>query len=155
MKDSLKIILIVAIIVLQGCSTKLQHRDYSATVEFIYKENTGTIAVKSSVYAKNRENAIEDAQRNAFNVILFKGIPGTDLNVPLVENESEAKSKHGDYFKKLLDQGDYNKYMMSSAFNSESAKVKGGIWVSLDIKINYNSLRKDLEQNQIVRKFGF
>lgn len=155
MKANIIIILITAIVGLHSCSPKLQPQGYSATVEFLYKEDAGTIAVKSSGYGKKKENAIGDAQRNAFNVILFKGIPGTDLNVPLVENESEAKSKHGDYFKKLLDQGDYNKYMMSSAFNSEPAKVKGGVWVSLDIKINYNSLRKDLEQNQIIRKFGF
>ena len=26
---------------------------------------------------------------------------------------------------------------------------------NVDLKINYNSLRKDLEQNQIIRKFGY
>lgn len=151
-----KFILIIVVIGLHSCSPKLQpQNNYSAAVEFLYKETEGTIAVKSTAFGKKKEIATGNAQQNAFNIILFKGIPGTDIKVPLIENESEAKSKHSDYFNKFFGQGGYTKYMMSSTYNSEPVKVKGGYWASLDIKINFNSLRKDLEQNQIIRKFGF
>ncbi len=152
-----KILIIVVVLGLQCCSPKLQpqSQNYSASVEFINKDDSGTITVRSSGFGSKKELAVVDAQLSAFNILLFKGLPGTDLNVPLVENENDAKNKYSEYFKRLLDQGDYNKFMMSSSFNSEPVAVKGGFFVSLDIKINYNSLRKDLEQNQIIRKFGF
>lgn len=145
--------LFVIIIGLQSCSPKLQ--PYSAQVNFLYKEAQGTIAVKSIGYGKNRVDAISDAQKNAFNVILFKGLPGTELNVPLIDNENEVKSKNSEYFKKFFDQSNYRNFMMSSTESSNLIKIKGGNKISVDVKINYNSLRKELEQNLVTRKFGF
>jgi hypothetical protein len=154
MKNILKSILgLIVILGLHNCSPKLQ--PYSAEVNFLYKEAQGTIAVKSTGYGKNQTDAVSEAQKNAFKVILFKGLPGTELNVPLIENENDAKSKKADYFKKFFDEGNYKTFMMSSTESSNLIKVKGGNKISVDVKINYNSLRKDLEQNQVIRKFGF
>lgn len=147
------IYLIIANLGLHSCSPKLQ--PYSSEVNFLYKEAQGTIAVKSTGYGKNQTDAVMDAQKNAFKVILFKGLPGTELNVPLIENENDAKSKHADYFKKFFDEGNYKTLMMSSTESSNLIKMKGTKKITVDVKINYNSLRKDLEQNQLIRKFGF
>ena len=148
MKNIQKSLFIIAIIGLHSCSPKLQ--PYSAEVNFLYKEATGTIAVKSTGFGKNQTDAVSDAQQNA-----FKGLPGTELNVPLIENENDAKSKHSDYFKKFFEQGNYKTFMMSSTESSNLIKMKGTKKITVDVKINYNSLRKDLEQNQLIRKFGF
>lgn len=153
MKNIQKSLFIIAIIGLHSCSPKLI--PYSAEVNFLYKEAQGTIAVKSTGYGNNQTDAVSDAQKNAFKVILFKGLPGTELNVPLIENEVEAKSKKAEYFKKFFDKGNYKTFMMSSTESSNLIKVKGGKKIYVDVKINYNSLRKDLEQNQVIRKFGF
>jgi hypothetical protein len=154
MNSKLKSILVaMSILGLQSCSPKLQ--PYSGEVNFLYKEAQGTIAVKSTGYGKNQSEAVADAQKNAFKILLFKGLPGTELNVPLIENENDANSKHGDYLKKLFDQGNYKSFMMSSTESSNLIKVKGTKKITVDLKINYNSLRKDLEQNQVIRKFGF
>jgi hypothetical protein len=153
MKITLKLFFVIAIIGLHSCSPKLQ--PYPAEVNFLYKEANGTIAVKSIGYGKNQTDAVTDAQKNAFNIILFKGLPGTELNVPLIENESEAKSKHASYFRNLFDDAYYKSFMMSSTESSNLIKIKGNKKISIDVKINYNSLRKDLEQNQVIRKFGY
>lgn len=136
-----------------GCAKK--NIPYSAEVNFLYKEAQGTIAVKSTGYGKNQKEAVEDAQRNAFRVLLFKGIPGTELNIPLVANETEARSKHPEYFKNLLDGAGYRSFTMLSNESSVLTKAYGVKKINVDIKINYNSLRKDLEQNQVIRKFGY
>jgi hypothetical protein len=128
---------------------------YSGEVNFLYKDAQGTITVKSTGYGKNQSDAVIDAQKNAFKVLLFKGIPGTELNVPLIENENDAISKHAAYFKKFFDEGNYKTFMMSSTESSNLIKMKGTKKITVDVKINYNSLRKDLEQNQLIRKFGF
>jgi hypothetical protein len=154
MKDKLKSILgIIVILGLHSCSPKLQ--PYSAEVNFLYKEAQGTIAVKSTGYGKNQTEAVKDAQINAFKVLLFKGLPGTELNVPLIENENDARSKNSEYFKKFFEQGNYKTFMMSSTESSNLIKMKGVKKITVDVKINHNSLRKDLEQNQVIRKFGY
>jgi hypothetical protein len=150
----LKFILFAFVILgLQSCSPKVV--PYSGEVNFIYKEAQGTIGLKSIGYGKNLQEAIIDAQKNSFNILFFKGIPGTELNIPLIDNENDAKSKHSDYFKKFFDQGNYKSFIMSSTESSNLMKIKGGKKITIDLKINYNSLRKDLEQNQITRKFGY
>ena len=130
-------------------------QSYSGEVSFISKEEQGTILVKSTGYGKNRNDAILDAQKNAFQILLFKGLPGTELNVPLVENENNARSKNPEYFKKLLDECSYKAFMMSSTESSNLIKIRGAKKITMDLKVNYNSFRKDLEQNQVIRKFGY
>jgi hypothetical protein len=124
-------------------------------VNFLNKEEQGTITLKSTGYGKNQKQAVEDAQLNAFKVLLFKGVPGSELNLPMVENENEARSRHDEYFNKLLDQGNYKSFMMSSTESSNLIKMRGTKKINVDVKINYNSLRKNLEQNQVIRKFGY
>ena len=154
MKNVLKSILgLIIILGLHNCSPKLQ--PYSAEVNFLYKEAQGTIAVKSTGAGKNQAGAVADAQKNAFKVLLFKGLPGTELNVPLIDNESDARSKHADYFKRFFDEGYYKTFMMSSTESSNLINMKGYKKITVDVKINYNSLRKDLEQFQLIRKFGY
>jgi hypothetical protein len=113
------------------------------------------MVVESTGYGKNQSEALVDAQITAIKVLLFKGLPGTELNVPLIENENDAKSKHNDYFQNLFQQGSYMKFIMSSTESTNPIKKGGNKTITLDIKINYNSLRKDLKQNQIIRKFGY
>ena len=85
----LVIVLMITSLGLIQCSPKLV--PYSAEVNFLFKEAQGTIGVKSIGYGKNQAAAVLDAQKTAFKVIMFKGIPGTELNIPLIENESEAR----------------------------------------------------------------
>ena len=149
----LRLVLFAILIGLHSCSPKLS--TYSSEVNFVHKERTGIIALKSIGYGKTFANAVTDAQKNAFKVLLFRGIPGTDLSTPLIANEQEANLKNKAYFNTFFEQGKYKTFMMSSTESSTLTNVKGGKRIYVDVKINYQSLRKDLEQNQIIRKFGF
>lgn len=149
-----KIILyIILILNFYSCSYKLH--SYSGEVNFLYKDAQGTIAVKSVGYGNSQTEAVIDAQKNTFKVLLFKGLPGTELNIPIIENENESKSKNENYFANFFDNGNYKLFMMSSIQSSNLIKIRGTKKIFVDIKVNYNSLRKDLEQNKIIRKFGY
>jgi hypothetical protein len=133
-----------------GCANT-NRSSYTAEVNLISYE-TGAITVKSVGYGNNRINAIADAQKNAFQVILFRGLPN---NSPIVENEGVAKVKSRDYFYRFFEQEYYKTFMMSSTESSNLISIRGGYKISVDIKVNTQALRKDLEQNQVVRKFGY
>jgi len=151
----MKTIKIIGLLLLTSLfSCKSVPSSYSSEVSFVVKEEQGTMTVRSNGFGKNEKEAIKDAQKNAFNVLLFKGLPDTELNVPLVSNEYEAKNNYKAYFDNLLENGGLFKYLMVNSSDSQPIKVKGGYSSTIVLKINYNSLRKDLEQNGVIRKFG-
>jgi hypothetical protein len=137
------------------CSPKIFSQSYSSQVTFSNKDEVGTMTVKSQGFGRKENAAITDAQKNAFNTLLFRGIPGTEFSVPLIDNENEARSNNMEYFTKFFEEGYYHNFIMSSTLSEAPVKVKGGKLYSVEIKINYNSLKTELEQNNIVRKFGF
>lgn len=146
--------IMIIILTIFGCSPKVVNYETSE-VNFISKETNGTITLKSLGYGNNLETAVANAQIKCFDVLLFKGIPGTELNVPLIENEIVAKQNNSNYFIKFYEQNYYKSFIMSSTESSNLIDLKTGKKIFVDIKINFNSLRKDLEQNHIIRKFGF
>jgi hypothetical protein len=117
----------------------------------------GTIAMRAIGIGVNNEDAINDAEKNVFDVLLFRGLPKSEQKVPLIgTNEAEEKNKHKDYFNKFYSEKRYKTFVMSSIPTNDITKQKGGKKsIATDIKINLVALRKDLEQNNIIRKFGF
>lgn len=68
----------------------------------------------------------------------------------------KKKEKNKDYFNKFYKDKRYKTFVMSSIPTSDLTKHKGGKKsIAIDVKINLVALRKDLEQNNIIRKFGF
>ena len=117
----------------------------------------GTITIRAIGIGVNTEDAINDGEKNALNVLLFRGLPESEQKVALIgTNETEEKNKHKDYFNKLYAEKRYKTFVMSSIPTTDLIKNKGGKKsIAVDIKINLVALRKDLEQNNIIRKFGF
>jgi hypothetical protein len=89
--------------------------------------------------------------------LLFRGLPESEQKIALIgTNESNEKEKHKDYFNNFYIDKRYKTFMMSSIPTSNLTRHKGGKKsISVDVKINLVSLRKDLEENNIIRKFGF
>lgn len=126
-----------------------------AEVTLVRKTDYGSITLKSVGYGKNREEAIEDAQKNALYVILFRGIPESDNNYPLVSNENEAKEANRNYFNNFETGELYKSFITDVTESSNLIKLKGKCKIYVDLSINYLALRKDLEQNSVIRKFGY
>jgi len=117
----------------------------------------GTITMRAIGIGTNQENAIIDAEENVFNVIFFRGLPESEQKIALIgTNETEEKDKHKEYFENFYKNKRYRTFVMSSIPTSDLTKHKGGKKsITVDVKINLVALRKDLEQHNIIRKFGF
>ena len=135
-----------------------QGKGYNGDVTFLRHDEEGTIVLQA--YGSTRA----EATKNALSILLFKGIPGSKQALPIIPNETEARAQHSDYLNKLLD-GTYAKRFVlylngQDESVAESKKLDKHSHVKLvtrpfEIKIDYISLRKDLEQNGVLRKFGF
>jgi hypothetical protein len=136
-----------------SCSEKLIP---SAEVNYV-SGNEGTITMRSIGVGTNQIEAIANAEKSAINVILFRGLPESIQKTALIgTSESEEMDKHKDYFEKFYSQNRYRTFIMSSIPVSNLIKQNGGQKsIAADVKVNLVALRKDLEQNNIIRKFGF
>ena len=150
----MRIILFTLVLGLLSCSPKILP---NAETTFIRGGETGTITLQSSGYFKGGSSQFDaefEAEKNAFETILFRGIPGSQISSPLISlNESETKSKHKDYFKSFYTDKRYRTFIVSSNLISKGNN-KGFQKAVVMIKINYKALRKDLESKSILRKFG-
>ena len=144
---------LILVIMLNGCSTNKSLP--TGEVNYI-SGNDGTISMRAIGMGNNEGEATTDAIYNAFDVLLFRGLPESEQKNALVgTNENEERGKHKDYFDGFY-KGRYKTFVMSTIPTGNLIKYKGGKKsMAVDVKINALALRKDLEQNGIIRKFGF
>lgn len=125
------------------------------TVNFI-SETKDDITVSVLVYAKNERTASADSKLYAINTLLFRGISNSSCNRPMVgTNEEEIKNKHSNYFDSFYNNR-YITFITSAIAKSKLAKDETKRKCMLfEITIQKHSLKMDLENNGIIRKFGF
>jgi hypothetical protein len=147
------IVIVSFLLIISSCSFKTMP---SAEVNYISSKE-GTITMRAIGFGTNQVDAIIDAEQNSFNVLLFRGLPESEQKNGLIgTNESTEKAKYKDYFRKFYTDKRYKTFLMYSIPTSNLTRHKGGKKsIAVDVKINLLSLRKDLEENNIIRKFGY
>ena len=104
----MRLIIIIAVFILSGCSPQVTPFQYQRTgeVNAVNHENS-IITISSQSRAETLIKAITFAERNAFENLLFKGVPNTNQESPLIENEFKALDANNAFFDRLLVQHDY------------------------------------------------
>lgn len=137
---------------LLSCSKQVMSFQRTGEVNAISHENS-IIKISSVSRAESKAKAIQFAERNAFENLLFKGIPNTNQESPMIPNEFEALKSHKTILERLLKRDGYLRYIMDSY--SLSTGSSGGVHVvEQAIKIDLKSLRNYLESEGITKKFG-
>jgi hypothetical protein len=149
-----KNIFILIALFIGSCSPKIIPS--SAKVNYV-SSSDGTLTMNAIGIGKNKEAAIYDAEKNAFEVLFFRGLPNSEQKIALIGyNEAEIKQNNQTYFQKFYNEGRYKTFLMSSNPIGDISKVDGGNRsITMEIKINVSALRKDLEQYNLIRKFGY
>lgn len=126
----------------------------SGEVNYLASPEPGTVIVSAAGYGPSKEAAIQNAESNAFNSLLFRGIPGSQQQLPMIADEAAARKVHSTYLDKLLG-GGYKAFMLLSTPQSAFAAAHNGRKnITQQVKINVDALRRDMEQHGVVRKFG-
>lgn len=151
MKKLLPIALLMTCIV--SCSPKV----YPVQSCNLVAAQNNTITLRSSGFGKQKVESLDAAERYALETILFRGVSGSQYSSPLVGvNEEQARQANPQYFKEFFENGRHKSFIVSSVPVSDYSWTKYKVWtISADITINVVSLRKDLEQHDVIRRFGF
>ena len=140
------------ICILTACTTFGQDK-----VNFL-SDGTNTISLRVTAYGKNAKEATESAGQSAIQAILFRGIPDSNqAGKPLIGvDEEKIEKEHKKYFKEFFDENRCNSFVLSNIPVSKFAKdVTKKKCIVVDVKVNLQALRSDLECHKVIRKFGF
>ena len=151
MKNYLPMLLLLSVCFWTACNSA---RTISGEVNFIASPEPGTVLVSAGGYGPTKPQAILNAEANAFNTLIFKGIPGSQQQLPMVPDEAASRKKNAAFFDQFLN-GGYKPFMMlSESQSSYAAGRKNRNNITQRVKINVDALRRELEQRGVVRKFG-
>lgn len=131
-------------------------QDYGGYVKYSGSSTPGVITVVSNGFGKNSRESSANALAGALYTLLFKGLPGSACELPMVPHEEEKKN---DPAVVALLNGGYNAFVMEDITQSQvktNKKQDGvtGISTTHLITINCTSLRRYLEEKSVIRKFG-
>lgn len=142
------ITLLIAFIALAETSAQYQSSVAGATKDAVTLRCTG--------YGKKAAIAATDAELSAVKTLLFAGAQGTPYSIPLIQESKEAtEEKYKSFFDDFYN-NTYKNFIESSVivapYGKNALKQK---CITLDVCIRVNQLRAYLENNGIIRKFGF
>lgn len=128
----------------------------SGEVTYLSTSNQGDLMkISARGYGANERAIIADAERRAFETLLFSGLTGSSVQYPMV-NDPNARQTNKDYFKKLLDEQGYRSYLatpgMADKVNKDKRSGKKSALVTM--QVNVLTLRRELERQKLTRKFG-
>lgn len=146
--------LLLFILLFSNC---ISQKYISNGVDFI-SEASGVIKLRSTGVGNNVKAAATDAEINAMKQVLFRGIPGATISNPLLStDEKQYLDNHKEYFNTFFNGKRYSTFIKSeeNAVKIKSNTSKGTSKVLLVMEINIPSLKKDLENFGVLRKFGY
>lgn len=153
----------VNILVLISCrSAKLTDprtsTSYDYEVVFIRTGVEGTELFKVFSYGRNERECIEAAKVNAIKAVLFKGIPGSGLQRPMI-TEAGAEEKYKAYFNQFFSSG--GRYLNFVALSSDGSidsrdrmKVGRMLKIGFVVSVQKDNLRKELQDDKIIKSLS-
>ncbi len=142
---------------LAACSPKITS---TPSVNFVSRDTQGLVTLTATGYGASQLDRERSAQKTAFETLLFKGLPDASssaVRLPMIENETESRKSHSAFFKKFFDENGMQSHVQAMTATGGTAKLASGqkLAQSFSMKINYDALRRQLEQEGVVRKFGY
>jgi hypothetical protein len=158
MKFMKLISILVVFLLASSLSYGQNYRDFNYEVQFLRTGLQGTELFKVFAYGRNERQCIENAKMDAVKAILFKGIPGSGLQKPMVTELSEM-NEHKDYFKAFFkEDGPYLNYVSISNDGSinenDRYKVGNKLKIGVIVSVNKASLRNELESAGIIKRLN-
>lgn len=110
--------------------------------------------VKSKAGSGNGK-ALKSAHKKAIQQLFYLGYVGTDFKNPMIRQGQSVEDKNKAFFDKFWDTG-YERFITENQVEYYSCAVeKECVQAVSTFTLNYNMLRKELENNKIINKIGF
>ena len=117
--------------------------------------NANVITMKVIGSASNQINAEEDAAKDCFRTLFFRGIPQSSYSSPLIgTQEITIVNSNEKYFKTFFEGKRYLSFLVSRNCGS-IVKVNKRVQVTCLISVNVSLLKEDLKNYKLITDYGF
>ena len=141
---------LMLLLLVAACSPKIPLR--TGMVNCISHDRM-TITLESHSQAETQQKAARFAEINALNNLLFKGIPNSNQEKPMIANEQLAKSANTAFFERFIEGNGYQAFITTSQ-TLEDYEQKKIHFVKQKIIFDLTNLRNHLQSNGVTKKFG-
>lgn len=151
--------LLIAVVLL-GASPRLAAQPFShevraATIDAPGLDTpTGMVWIQAVGFGKKETIAQRDAEVAAMSALLFQGIASTQFSMPMVANEAASRAQHQAFYDGFFEKDGYRTFISKTQLVSGLAKFKGGRKLTTRVLVDVNGLRRHLESNGVIPKFG-
>lgn len=114
----------------------------------------GMIWIQAVGFGKKEVEAQRDAEVAALEALLFQGIANTQFSMPMVEGGVASREQHAAFYKTFFEQQGYRQFVSKTQLVQGLTKFKGGRKLVTRVLVDVNGLRRHLESNGVIRKFG-
>lgn len=157
MKINLKTLILCSLLLLltNACSRKNEIGSYYTSEPTCLQENSdGSRTIKVWGTGYNKNEAIQQAQKNAIYTILFDGIrKGNCLINPLVP-EVNAEKKYSAFFSNFFEnKGAYSAFVTEKTKGEKRIEQKNNsqVKIGIEVIVDINQLKKELINNNIIK----
>jgi hypothetical protein len=164
MKKSSLVMLLLFMIFQSGIGQTRKERKAMYNSQYNYElvclgvGQDGTKLIKVWGYGKKVDNAVYDAKRTAVAAVIFRGVPGGNGAAPTPSLlPVDAYEKSMDFFDEFFkDGGMYLNFVNlttdGTPGGADNIKMSHGYKVAVSASINFNELRKYLQDKGIVKR---
>lgn len=157
-------LVLVATLILGSCSKKvytapapkMMKNPYSIS-EVISHNVQGAVVLRGvgDETQDGKDAAVKLAHKKALQQLFYLGYVGTDFKNPMIREGQMIENTHKAFFDKFWDNG-YERFITGTTSTFYSCKVENNCTTAVsEFTVNYNMLRKELENNKIIKKIGF
>lgn len=147
---------LLGLFLFQSCKTTAVYPTANVTFQSV---KNGVIQARCIGLGEDEQAAINDAEKNMVRTLLFRGLPGSGQEAPLLSiDEAECEQKYPDYMETLFSESSmrYKSFLQSSIPVSDLQNHGKGVKsIAVDVKVNLKALRLDLEKQGLIRRFGY
>lgn len=164
MKKSFLVMILLFMICQSGIGQNRKERKAMYSSQYNYElaclgvGQDGTKLIKVWGYGKKVDNAVYDAKRTAVAAVIFRGVPGGNGAAPTPSLlPVDAYEKSMDFFDEFFkDGGMYLNFVNlttdGTPGGADNIKMSHGYKVAVSASINFNELRKYLQDKGIVKR---
>ncbi len=126
-------------------------------VKYLGSYSEGVITVTADGFGEKKPEAFEHAVSTTFRQLLTRGIAGSFQYKPMLGSKPNAvMAKHQAFFDSFFAEKTYTSFLIAQEASRFSRKTKKRIPnLTVRLEVNVSSLRAYLEEQGVVRKFGF
>jgi hypothetical protein len=158
-------IAVALLIFCTSCNRLVYTEGFTGAGQFINSPNKGVITMKIQGFGRTRKQREYNAINNALKQLVFQGVPGSSIaEQGLIRYNTPEEASAKRVFRQMFETRKDLSFVMriNSSGNVRRTSEQGGVSarvatksVDYTVEINYEALRRYMEDQNVIRKFGF